>query len=71
MNAKPFDLCLVSSDVVASRGEPDSSACVLSQHEDERDAIVAGRAYLRAHPNAWLQTQPSDQSRAGFDVVPE
>ncbi len=41
---------------------------LLGTYDTEAEAQEAGRTYLRTHPDAWLQTQPADQSEGGKDV---
>jgi hypothetical protein len=40
----------------------------LGTYDTESDAYVAGLAYLREHPEAWLQTQDEDSAEPGHDV---
>jgi len=41
---------------------------LLGTFATEAEAQDAGRAYLRANPSAWLQTQDDDQREPGRDV---
>jgi hypothetical protein len=40
----------------------------LGTYDTETAAYEAGLAYLRDHPEAWLQTQDSDERSPGRDV---
>ena len=43
-------------------------SCELGTYDTESAAYQAGLAYLRAHPEAWLQTQDEDCREPGRDV---